>query len=124
MSPTNITGDNLSIVIDDAGLRRLEELVPGRVDAAIGRLALEAANRAQQNIRTVGAVDTGFMVNTTAARRLKPLLWSVGTAAHYGVFIEYGTRYVSPRPWLGPAMATSRRILRALLSNALKGIGR
>lgn len=121
--PTIGTG-NGSIHLDDSGLRRLEERAPGRVDQVLERLALEAGRNAAQNIRDVGAIDTGFMVNTTRARRMRPLLWSIGTAAHYGVFIEHGTRYVSPRPWLMPAMEQARARLAQLFRGSLRGLGR
>lgn len=116
--------DNLSIHLDTAGLQRLESHAPGMADRALELLARQTAAQAQQNIRTVGAIDTAFMINTTAARRVKELTWSVGTAADYGVYIEYGTRFVSPRPWLGPAMQGARSTLEKLLKATFRGIGR
>ena len=124
MASSTIGDAAMSITLNDDGLEALERLAPGRVDDVIAKLAIDAATRAQQNIRDVNAIDTGYMVNTTAARRLGPLLWSVGTAAFYGVFIEYGTRYVAPRPWLTPAMAQARLTLAELLRASLRGFGR
>lgn len=117
-------GQGFSIHLDTAGLRRLESRAPGMADKAIELLARQTAAEAQRNIREVGAIDTSFMINTTAARRVKELTWSVGTAAFYGVFIEYGTRYVSPRPWLGPAMQGAKATLEKLLKAQFRGIGR
>ncbi len=85
-------------------------------------IALQAAADAQQNIRTIGAIDTGFMVNTTRARRVGQLVWSIGTAAFYGVFIEFGTRSTSPRPWLTPAINKAKQRLRVALGKMLRDI--
>lgn len=109
-----------SILISDAGLRTLAKRTTAAVEDVIEKAAQDAAGFAAQNIRDVGAIDTSFMVNTTQARRLGRMLWSIGTAAHYGVFIEYGTRYVGARPWLVPAMRKITGTLDTLLRNALR----
>lgn len=115
---------NVTFTLDDRGLRELAARGPELIDDVLGKVALQTANRAQQNIRTVGAIDTGFMVNTTRARKVRELRWTVGTAADYGVYIEYGTQFVSPRPWLGPAMREARRTFAQLANSVLRGVGR
>lgn len=112
---------DITFTLDDRGLRNLGARAPQLIDEALGKVALQTANRAQSNIRAVGAIDTGFMVNTTRARRVKDLTYTVGTAADYGVYIEYGTRYVSPRPWLGPAMRDARRTFEQIARSVLRG---
>ncbi len=119
-----MAGEAFSIFLDTSGLRRLEARAPGMADKAIELLARQTAAEAQRNIREVLAIDTSFMINTTAARRVKELMWSVGTAADYGVYIEYGTRFVSPRPWLGPAMRGAKATLEKLLKAQFRGVGR
>ena len=106
--PETFVGPNITVTIDDRRLIELAAQGDDMVDEALQRTAYALAGIAQDNIRAVNAIDTGFMINTTRARPIRKLLWSVGTAAYYGVFIEYGTRYVSPRPWLGPAMPMPR----------------
>ena len=103
-----------------ADTRRLDELArtgDERARVVLEFVALETGARAQDNIRSVGAIDTGFMINTTAARRINPDLWSIGTVALYGVFIEFGTRFMAGRPWLMPAMKVGLR----RLATALRG---
>ena len=115
---------DVTFTLDDRGLRALASRGPELIDDVLERVALQTAARAQSNIRTVGAIDTGFMINSTRARRVRPLRWTIGTAADYGVYIEYGTRYVSPRPWLGPAMRDARRTFERLARSVLRGVGR
>ena len=109
-----------SFTISDDGLRTLSARTTESVEDVLEKAAQDAAGFAAQNIRDVGAIDTGFMVNTTRARRVGKMLWSIGTAAHYGVFIEYGTRYTGARPWLIPAVTKTVRNLATVLRNALK----
>ncbi len=112
-----------NVIVSSAGLDRLAKKGVD-VEAAFTKLAFDTAGKAAQNIRTVGAIDTSYMVNTTAARPLETAgpvrSWSIGTAAFYGVFIEYGTRYMGARPWLTPAMAWARQQVDALLRAALR----
>ncbi len=109
-------------VVNDARLRRLAVRTPDVAEDFLQFLALETAGQAQQNIRTVGAIDTSFMINTTRARRISRFLWSIGTAAFYGVFIEFGTRSTSPRPWLMPAMKQAKQRMGRALGAMLRGI--
>ena len=108
-----------SFVMNDSGLQALANK-GADIDKAIGKLAVDTGAQAQMNIREVGAIDTSFMVNTTRARQIGERLWSIGTAAYYGVFIEYGTRFMAARPWLTPAMTWARGQMDAVLRNALR----
>ncbi len=105
----------MSYFEDTTRLRALARDGDERARTALEFVALETAARAQDNIRNVGAIDTSFMINTTAARRISADLWSIGTAAFYGVFIEFGTRFMAARPWLMPAMKVGlKRLAQAL----------
>ena len=112
-----------SVVISDDGLRALAAK-GADVEAVFAKLAMDAAARAALNIRAVGAIDTSYMVNTTAARPLESSgathAWSIGTAAWYGVLIEYGTRFMAARPWLTPAMTWARGQMDAVLRATLR----
>ena len=113
---------SLRLIVSDARMRRLVAKSPDAAEDFLEVLALETAGQAQQNIRAVGAIDTGFMINTTRARRISRFLWSIGTAAFYGVFIEFGTRFTSPRPWLTPAMNQAKQRMGAALGRMLRNI--
>lgn len=47
---------------------------------------------------------------------------SVGTDLEYAPYQEYGTRYMSPRPFLRPAIDETRGEVLAFVSAGLKGI--
>ena len=111
-----------SVMMDDSGLQALARKGVN-VEDVFAKLAMDTAARAALNIRAVGAIDTSYMVNTTAARRLEGgsrFSWTIGTAAFYGVFIEFGTRFMGARPWLTPAMVWARSQMEAVLRAALR----
>lgn len=53
---------------------------------------------------------------------------AVGTALDYGQHLEFGTRRMPARPWLGPAYARLRprmiALLRSAIGNALREVAR
>lgn len=111
-----------SVVISDDSLQALTRK-GADVEAVFAKLAMDTAARAALNIRAVGAIDTSYMVNTTAARHVDTgsrFTWTIGTAAFYGVFIEYGTRFVGARPWLTPAMVWAKSQVDELLRAHLR----
>ncbi|MFA7295790.1 MAG: hypothetical protein WC211_01225 [Dehalococcoidia bacterium] len=113
------------VVADVTGLQNLIAHSDELAEKAIRYVAFRTAGEARLNIRDQGAIDTSYMVNTTRARRLGRFMWSIGTAAFYGVFIEYGTIRMAARPWLMPAMGHAwqllEQILRAALPDAANG---
>lgn len=115
-------GMMVSAQIDTTGLDNLAALSPAMAEQVLRYAAMRGAARARLNIRDVGAIDTSFMVNTTRARRLGQYLWSIGTAAMYGIFIEYGTVRMAARPWLTPAYNEAVALFDSLLRNALKAL--
>lgn len=106
-------------LVNDRRMMQMVDKSPEAAEQTVKFLAVEMARDAQQNIRTVGAIDTGFMINTTRARQVSRFLWSIGTAAFYGVFIEFGTRFTSARPWLTPAMRVTQQRMGAALGKML-----
>lgn len=114
---------NMNVVVSGAGLDALKQK-GADLHLVFAKLAMDTASRAALNIRAVGAIDTSYMVNTTAARDLEASSdshwWSIGTAAFYGVFVEFGTRFMPARPWLTPAMAWAREQVAALLRANLR----
>ena len=48
--------------------------------------------------------DTGATMNSINATEEGELAWRVGPTTEYAPFIEYGTRYMTARPFLIPAV--------------------
>ena len=109
------------VVLDMTALLRLISDSPKDQEKALASTAIETAGDAANNITAVGAVDTGFMLNTTRARQINPKLWTIRTAAEYGLYIEFGASHVGARPWLLPAMTRALGRLVTHLREVLGG---
>ncbi|MEM2122911.1 MAG: HK97 gp10 family phage protein [Candidatus Bathyarchaeia archaeon] len=68
-------------------------------------------------------IRTGYLWSTIF-HRTEGLTARVGAAAHYAVYVEFGTRYVSARPYLRPALEAYRQDLRELPRRAFNKISR
>lgn len=70
-------------------------------EAATAKAAMDMAAGAQLR----APVDTGFLKNSIQARKVGPAFWRVTVGADYGVYVEYGTRFMGARPYFFPAVA-------------------
>lgn len=86
--PTGNIGSQLSAALHDLGTK----------------LAHDIEAQDKTNIVAVGAVDTGALLNSTAAREVGDLTWAIGSSVNYDIYVELGTRFVPARPHLIPAL--------------------
>jgi HK97 gp10 family phage protein len=63
-------------------------------------------------------VDTGYLMNSIAAAKERELTWRVTAHAEYAIYVEMGTRFMDPQPYLDPALGQGEKYL----TNALKAI--
>jgi HK97 gp10 family phage protein len=63
-------------------------------------------------------VDTGTLRASIQARRISPTHWIVTVGVDYGIYLEYGTRFMGARPYFGPAI----RAVRSSFNQAMKGV--
>ena len=83
----------------------------GKASAEITRKASQVVRKAAFDIesgaKTRVPVDTGNLKNSIGVTlSATGLSAEVGPTAHYGIYLEYGTRRISPpRPYMGPATA-------------------
>ncbi len=106
----------------------IADLFPRVAGRIVRKTAFDMQVAIQARMRTNGQIDTGFLVNSVYvetseestyqggdARALPeiagpetPLSASVGIAASYAVYQNYGTRYQPARPFLEPAVEDVR----------------
>jgi hypothetical protein len=92
-------------------------LYPGAISALInspsGPVARDLARRAirvSSRAQVLCAVDTGRLRSSVTWRIAFDgggIYAEVGTNVFYGVYVELGTRYMSARPFLVPALAAA-----------------
>ena len=120
---------SVTVKLDTRVLDRMIAQVPGNADRVVAEAAKSVEAEAKKNIRSWGLIDTGAMLNSIIAERIKPGLWQVGdmggytksrdsrfgwhdvsAGMEYAVYWELGhkniflRRYVR-KPFLGPAIA-------------------
>lgn len=91
------------VVFDEAALRKLFESPEGPVGKDLVKRALRVQRRAKQ----IAPVDTGRLrssVEYEVGRDSRGLVARIGTDVTYAVYLEFGTRRMSPRPFLRPAL--------------------
>ncbi len=81
----------------------------GRAGTTVVRKAQQAVRKSALDVSTIAAelapVDTSFLKSSigtdVAADGLSAV---VGPSASYGAHVEFGTRRMSPQPYMGPAL--------------------
>jgi HK97 gp10 family phage protein len=104
-------GIRYELQIDDAAIQRLAG--GPDVTKALVSIGQVGEKSAKENVR----VDTGNLRRsiTHELGQYDPLhrYVRIGTNVTYGLFQEIGTRFMSPQPFLRPAMEAIRRFVKA-----------
>lgn len=88
-------------------IERNREAAPSEVDNVLRMSALRIERLSKQN----APVDTGYMRNGIFMEREGSGKFKVTSPAGYSVYVELGTRKMSPQPFLGPAVRQERPVL-------------
>lgn len=103
MAAEGMAGGNVTIRFDADGLRELLESEHGPVAKDLARRANKVSNQAKR----LCPVDTGRLrssITMDLGQDGDGLFAMVGTNVNYAEFVEFGTRYTRPQPFLRPAL--------------------
>ena len=89
-------------------LEGADDRVRQNLQKVIDRASFGVQARTQGYIREHDLIDTGFMLNSVAVRKLEPLENEVRVGAEYAIYHELGTVHIPARPFLGPAVEDER----------------
>lgn len=87
-----------------SGLKSQMGKIKLRTESDLLRLAIDIERRAKQ----IAPVDTGRLRSSIAhkqGRDMRGAYVEIGSSVSYAGFVEFGTRYQSPQPFLRPAFA-------------------
>ena len=90
------------------------------LDARSGMIAYRAAIRIKALARGFSPVDTSQLKGSINAVKTGPAKWTVTVGAPYGIYVEYGTRYMAAQPYFKPAIKLAHRQLREELDSVFK----
>lgn len=97
------------VKLDTTKLNQLIASVPDQSDKIVKQAAFMIEQRAKMNITGWPLVDTGALLNSIEAEKMRQGVWHVHDGVEYGLFWELGhknlfmRRYVR-KPFLGPAV--------------------
>lgn len=95
--------------LDTSRLDQLLMSIPGDADEIVGKAAMLIEQQAKSNIRGWQLIDTGALLNSIMAERVKRGRWLVHDGVEYGLYWELGhrnlflRRYVR-KPFFTPAI--------------------
>lgn len=76
----------------------------GGMEQRAGVIVRKAALDIQAQAIRMAPVDTGTLRNSIQARKVRPFAWEVTVGAEYGVYVEWGTRFMAAQPYFRPAI--------------------
>lgn len=68
------------------------------------------------------AIDTGALANSVQAYPITPTHWRVAVNADYGVYLEYGTVHMEPRPFVEPQVDEIEPVFYGAMRNLERGL--
>ena len=106
----------------DAAIAQL----PAKASKVVAMSAFQMEAQAKTNIVSMGAVDTGALLNSPAIIEQSALSATVAVGAEHGPYVEYGTVHatysIAPRPFWRRAKETVTPLFRADAEKLLKDL--
>jgi HK97 gp10 family phage protein len=99
-------------------IKRIEKCCDNALKVAQQELlygALEVEEKAKED----APVDTGLLMASISTTKIQPNMYEVGTNVEYAPYVEFGTVYQSPQPFLLPAY---NKVAKELKSNIQKAV--
>ncbi|CAL9457210.1 hypothetical protein SUDANB15_02544 [Streptomyces sp. enrichment culture] len=108
--------------------RRVESKLKAGIAQALeraGEAARQETQTAAQRVRSATPVDTGALrASVTVEKTPEGARLVVGDGpVDYAAFVEHGTRYMPPQPFVGPATSQMREEIVAAVQRAVNGRG-
>ena len=93
---------NMNAKIDTAGLRKIQDAIPGRLRDVLRLAAFNIERRAKEKV----PVDTGATRAsiTPDFSDLRDFRVTIGASTEYAPFLEFGTASRAARPFMTPAL--------------------
>lgn len=113
----NLTVQRSASPASSGGLNGLVERFP----EGAGALPYRFATRVRRYVRAKAPVRTGYLKSSVNRTLVGPRAHRVTVGAHYGIYVNYGTRYMRAQPFWEPAIRQARMDLRKDMRKLLHG---
>lgn len=93
------------------------EIIAG-MEGKAAKIVAKTALDIEAGAKKRAPVDTGTLRGSIQARQVSATHWIVTVGADYGLYLEYGTRFMAAQPYFGPAI----RAVRSSFNRAMKKV--
>jgi hypothetical protein len=89
-----------TVKLDVSKLNQLIASIPGNAEKVTAEAAMLIEQRAKMNIQTWPLIDTGALLNSIQAEKIKRGRWVVHDGVEYGIYWELGHRNIFLRRYV------------------------
>lgn len=111
-----MAAEDTRVVIRANRLGEIRRRIAAGAPPVVAKAALDIEGRAKM----YAPYDTGALRNSIRAEQLNEALWRVVVGVEYGIYQEYGTRYMAAHPYMRPAFEQVAPSLLAALRSLLR----
>jgi len=129
-----MAGSNV-VKVDMTKLLEIERSAPGRIDKAIGKLALVCQAEIVENFSSSSpsmpgqppGIDTGALRASVHTEKVKAREHKTVAGTDYAIYLEYGTvtedgsTRMAARPFMLPAVERTKRQIPAIMESVIEG---
>lgn len=87
------------VIIRYDRLPQVAQRFPQATSTLVQEQVFESEGHVKTNIQKYGAIRTGFMLSSVQGQMAGAFSGEVTVGASYGPYVNFGTRYQSPRPF-------------------------
>lgn len=88
--------------------------MPVKAEKVVAKIALDLSAQ----MKTRAPYEFGFLRGSIRAARVSHAHWRVTVGAEYGIYQEYGTRFMAAQPYVAPSV----RFIRPVFTKAMKAV--
>lgn len=94
---------------------------PAAIQREADAIVQNTALRVEARAKKAASVDTGYLKQHIQAQKTGMLSAEVNSSANYSIYLEMGTRKMSPKPFMRPSLKQEEVFFFQKLQNLLKG---
>lgn len=102
----------IKTVFDDKQLVNIGKELAEKVEMGVEKAARECETMAKE----LAPVRTGYLKSSIQCEKIDNLNWLVAAQAEYSGYVEFGTRFSAPRPYMTPAASKAIENLQRFMS--------
>lgn len=93
--------------------------IAANLEPRAARVVAKIAHDMEAWMKAIVAVDTGTLKASIRAVRVSLMHWKVVVGAHYGIYVEWGTRYMRAQPFVQPTVNAARPVFLAAMRTVI-----